>query len=258
MKILYKRSKKNADRVVRCYLTLDCTSSCSYCSAGIPKVKKAVKRVTIPAEEWAEGLNRRNRACVLAGGEPFLYPEFGKLISLINRTYPAWIYSNLEVDPKPLIDNATKPFPILASLHQWADFDQWYKHVQMLWDAGHFIKFHIIKSGNYRKVIDFLVEKEVVGKYNTHLCGDQRSGIKSRGHKINHEYPLVTCSSRIFLYGPNGFRYHCVSKMGRQDPIGIMEHISEEDGDSWSVTLCDNFGLCTGCDNNIEGEVTVD
>jgi len=255
MKPLYERNKRNADRIVRCYLTLKCTSNCTYCSAGIPNVSEKVKNTWIPAEIWAEGLNRRGRACVLAGGEPFLYPEFGKLISLIERRYPAWIYSNLECDPSPLIDNATKPFPILASLHQWCDFEEWYKNVQRLWDAGHFMKFHIVKAGNFKKVTDFLTEKGIVGKYSTKLCGDQNVGVKSRGIEQNQAFPLVSCSSRIYLFGPDGFRYPCVSKMGRQDPIGRLEHIEQEDSNDWSETLCDNFGLCTGCDNNIEGKV---
>jgi hypothetical protein len=218
-------------------------------------VNNEVKKVWIPAEEWAEGLNRRGRAAVLAGGEPFLYPEFGKLISLIERKYSCWIYTNLEVDPKPLIDNATKPFPILASLHQWCNFDLWYEHLEALWDAGHFVKFHIVKAGDYKRVTDFLTEKGIVGKYSTKLCGDQNVGVKSRGVKSNHAHPLVTCSSRIYLFGPDGYRYPCVSKMGRQDPIGRLEHISNKDSNNWSETLCDNFGLCTGCDNNIEGKV---
>jgi len=255
MKILYERNKRNADRIVRCYLTLDCTSNCSYCSAGVPHIAWSVKKVWIPAEEWAEGLNRRNRAAVLAGGEPFLYPEFGKLISLINRTYPCWIYTNLELDPKPLIENATKPFPILASLHQWCDFELWYKHVQALWDAGHFLKFHIVKAGNYKKVTDFLEAKGIVGKYSTKLCGDQNVGLKSRGEATNKQYPKVDCSSRIYLFGPDGFRYSCVSRMGRQEQLWKQEHITDEDSGDWIFTSCDNYGLCTGCDNNIEGKV---
>ena len=202
MKVLYEKKKKHADRTVRCYLTMRCTSNCSYCSAGVPRIKEEVKDVWIPAEEWAEGMNRRKRSCVLCGGEPFIYPQFGKLISLLNRDYSTWIYSNLEADPRPLIDNATKPFPILASLHQWCDFERWYKNVQMLWDAGHHIKFHIVKSGNYKKVTDFLYEKDIVGNYNTHLCGDQNNGIKSRGSAINEQNPWVVCTSRIYLYGP--------------------------------------------------------
>ena len=94
-KVLFEKTKKYADKVVRCYLTLDCNSSCYYCSAGINEVSLERKKTFIPATVWAEGLNRRKRAVVLAGGEPFLYPEFGKLIGLLEPAYSVWIYSNL-------------------------------------------------------------------------------------------------------------------------------------------------------------------
>jgi MoaA/NifB/PqqE/SkfB family radical SAM enzyme len=231
MKILYERNKKHPDRTVRCYLTLQCTNKCPYCSAGIPQVDPLNQLKWIPAEEWAYGLNQRNRACVLAGGEPFLYPEFGKLISLLKRTYPTWIYSNLEADPSPLIENATKPFPILASLH-WCDFNKWYEHLKALWDAGHFVKFHVVKSGNHKPLLDFLERKGIVGKYNTHLCGDQGAGIRSRGKKVNELYPKVMCSNRIFLYGPDGYRYPCVSKLGKMAVEDRYEHIIQDDSEA--------------------------
>jgi hypothetical protein len=200
-------------------------------------------------------LNRRKRACVLAGGEPFLYFEFGRLIKLLNRDYSTWIYSNLEADPSPLIENAEKPYPILGSLHPWADFDQWYKNVQALWKAGHFIKFHIVKSGDYQKVLDFLAEKKITGHYNTHLCGDQNSGIRSRGKEVNKYHDQAICANRIFLFGPDGNRYPCVKKMGDLDQHVRGENIMEVDRGNWMANTCNDFGYCTGCDNNIEGMV---
>jgi len=255
MQVLFDKKKKYADRTVRCYLTLKCNSNCEYCSAGVPHLTKERKKIHIPAEHWAEGLNNRARAAVLAGGEPFLYPQFGKLIRLLDPTYPVWIYTNLEENIKPFLKNATRPYPLLVSLHQNTNFDVWYKNLRDLWLEGHFAKFHIIKSGDYKKVTDFLEEKDIVGQYSTHLCGDQRGGIKSRGEHINDQYPAVSCRYRIYLYGPDGYRYMCVTRLGWGSIIGKYEHILEDDGPEWMEIGCENFGLCVGCDNNIEGTV---
>ena len=145
---------------------------------------------------------------------------------------------------------------MLVSLHPWADFDEWYEHCQQLWDAGHFLKFHIVRSKLSDNVVEFLKKKEIVGTYSTALCGDQRGGVKSRGPKSNQMYPHVTCTGRIFLFGPDGYRYICVTRLGKGSRMGKFEHISDEDGPNWLSADCYGFGLCVGCDNNIEGTVT--
>ena len=79
---LYYR-EKNLDSIVRCYLTLKCSLRCSFCSAKVPYLSKESNARIIEPEQWAEGLNIRNRYTVLAGGEPFLYKYWPELISLI-------------------------------------------------------------------------------------------------------------------------------------------------------------------------------
>ena len=96
-RILYQRSRVYADRTVRCYLSLDCNANCSYCSAGIPSLTKERKAVSIDPEIWAEGINRRGRSTILAGGEPFLYRGFNDLVSML-KIPRVEIYTNLLID----------------------------------------------------------------------------------------------------------------------------------------------------------------
>ena len=66
----------------------------------------------------------------------------------------------------------------------------------------------------------------------------------------------MSCTGRGFFFGSDGCRYMCIKKMG----LGVdpREHISQSDGGDWLEDLdCRHFGSCTGCDNNIEGEVIV-
>ena len=252
MKILYDRKKRVRDRVVRYYLTLNCNSNCWYCSALIPKVSVERKKIFIPAEIWAEGLNRRNRYTILAGGEPFLYPEFPKLISLLNTNYKIEIYTNLGVDVRPFLNACKKTYPFLISLHSTIkNFDKWYKQVRLLTCAGHSVRFHVVRRDNCMDRIRFLMEKghKVTG------CDDQNNYNKSKGEESNKLYPKVKCTMCNFLFGADGYRYICVGQMGKGNEWARLEHISEPDGNDCNTVECDNFGYCAGCDNLCEGQV---
>jgi len=252
---LFLRKKRHADRTVRCYLTLDCTSNCEFCSAGIPSLTVERKAVRVPAEVWAEGINRRRRDTILAGGEPLLYDELPRLINLIDGVRLS-VFTNLQCDITQFLEEVTRPISFLVSLHpSTPDLDEWSDRVDALIAARHSVRFHIVKSGdNWLSLRNFLVEEK--GYTRVTCCGDQRGGVKSRGIDMNKECPSVRCAGRIFLFGPDGYRYICVKLMGLGGEFGRFEHMSEPDGPNWQVVDgCSHFGLCTGCDNNIEGTV---
>jgi len=216
----------------------------------------AERRATsIPAEIWAEGINRRRRDTILAGGEPFLYDELPRLINLISGVRLD-VYTNLQCDITQFLEEVTRPTSFLISLHPTTpDLDEWADRVDALIAAGHGARFHVVKSGdNWLALRNFLVEKK--GYDRVVCCGDQRVGIKSRGSDINKQHPSVRCMGRIFLFGPDGYRYVCVKLMGLGGEFGRFEHISGPDGPNCrEVNGCHHFGLCTGCDNNVVGVV---
>jgi hypothetical protein len=255
MSLLFQRTRQFPDRTVRCYLTLRCEANCGFCSAQIPQVAAERAAVEIPAPVWAEGLNRRARHTVLAGGEPFLYTGFAELLSLLTPTYKVEIYTNLQHDVDAFVEAAGHPYRILASLHPGTDLKAWYGRVKQLAEAGHQLRFHIVRSPGYEQLTAFLEEAGIVGNYSTALQGDQRGGPKSAGRQANRLHPLVKCSSRIFLFGPDGYRYHCVHQMTTGNEQARFEHINSFDGGDWTEVHCDEFGHCAGCDNNIEGKV---
>jgi organic radical activating enzyme len=252
LSVLYSRKKRNRDRAVRCYLTLDCNGGCLYCSADIPCLPTRVKQYIQPPDVWAEGINRRGRECILAGGEPFLYPYLTELVNMINVRMQ--IYTNLKCDVSAFLSDCKKSLNILASNHQMSGTERilWLKNAKAMIDAGHHLRFHIVKVDGWQERVDFIRNAGIENKIT--VCDDQRSGIKSSGQQTNNLMSSVSCSSSIYLYGPGGYRYPCVTLMGKGE--NKQEHISEADaGDTITLASCVLFGLCVGCDNNIEGEV---
>jgi hypothetical protein len=260
---LYERTKSVPDRTLRCYLTLACTRACPWCSAGVPAVAPARRAVCLPAAAWSAGINARARAAILAGGEPLLYSHLAELLGRIDRNIPVEIYTNLEGDVTPLLRSRTK-YKILASLHDDAvERDSlWFEALAAVMNAGHSVRCHVVKAGNWRHRVDLLNAFGV----RTQCCSDQRAGVKSRGslkagsaaedaEQAEGAPQRVRCTNRIFLFGPDGFRYPCVTLLGRGAERDRAEHITEKDGPDAIARVCDLFGSCVACDNNIEGRV---
>ncbi len=252
--VVYSRTKRNVDRVTRCYLTLDCNGFCEYCSAGVPGASQEVREQSIAPEVWAEGINRRGRECILAGGEPFMYPWLTELTNMIRvRTQ---IYTNLKCDVSGFLSAVKRPLAVLASCHIMDSIERqaWLENARGMINAGHHLRFHIVKSEGWRERVTFIRDNGIQNQITA--CDDQRGGIKSSGQKTNDLMPSVTCRHKIFLFGPDGYRYHCITLMRNGDKAARLERIS--DGDRPDETIfnqCDLFGLCVGCDNNIQGEV---
>lgn len=254
MSVVYSRTKQNADRTTRCYLSLDCDGGCEYCSAGVPDAPREVRRYAIAPEIWAEGINRRNRECILAGGEPFLYPAFAELVNMVNVR--SQIYTNLKTDVTAFLKAVNRRLTILASCHPMNDVARalWLSNARSVIDAGHALRFHIVKTKDWRERLAFIRDNGI--ESGVKACDNQKGGVKSSGAETNELMPLVDCRHRIFLFGPDGYRYPCVTLMVNDIKEARLEHISDPDGADWTqVRNCERFGFCVGCDNNIEGEV---
>lgn len=248
MRELYRRDKRAHDRTLRCYLSLDCPANCSFCSAGMPSLDPERRAATLPARIWAEGINRRRRHTIFCGGEPLLYPELTQLLGWLPRGQKVEMYSNLMPAIEPFLE-ADRPCGWLISLHPAvasAERDAWYRKVERLIDAGNGVRFHVIKKGDWCRRRDFLLER---GQKVT-CCDDQGGYVKSTAAPE----PVVTCATFIECYGPDGYRYPCVTLLGKGERP--QEHISSADGPDGFITQCSHFGRCCPCDNLVEGRVT--
>jgi len=245
MTTYYERIKRVRDRVMRCYLSLDCTANCSFCSANIPKLPAERKETWIPAVQWAEGLNRRHRKILLGGGEPLLYPQMSELLRLIAADIEIEIYSNLMPDISAVLAGSRR-LKWLISLHPAVkDYDRWFEQVVRLMEAGHPVRFHVVKTGNWSERAEYLAAKGL----KVNCCDDQRGYPKSTKPNPGP----VWCSNCIYLYGPDGWRYPCVTKLGLGEDR--ISRISDDDEEDEITVKCNRFGECAGCDNLIEGKV---
>lgn len=164
------------------------------------------------------------------------------------------IYTNLKCDVKDFLNAVKRPVAILASCHPMSAYERqiWLENAMSVIRAGHHVRFHIVKYGNWVERLDFIRGNRIVNQVT--CCDDQRSGVKSSGEEVNEMMLSVSCSNTLYAYGPDGYRYPCITLMGRGECK--QEHISEpDDDDTIIVPDCNLFGLCVGCDNNIEGEV---
>ena len=218
---------------------------CEFCSANIPRLSAERKAIWIPAIQWAEGINRRRRKTLLCGGEPLLYPQLSELLNLISPDIRLEIYSNLMPDVSPVLASKRR-LRWLISLHPAvSDYEIWFWQVHRLIDSGHSVRFHVIKKNNWQERAEFLKARGM----KVTCCDDQTGYDKSTKPNPGR----VFCSSYYYVYGPDGLRYPCVTKMGLGlDPVSS---ISDEDENDEIITQCDMFGSCAGCDNLIEGKV---
>lgn len=252
MQLLNIKPNHNFDRIVRCYLTLDCNLNCWFCSALVPKISSERKKQYIPAKIWAEAINKKGRYTILAGGEPFLYPEFESLTGMLEDKYKVEIYTNLSYDVDKFVKLASRRYRFLISLHPGTkDYERWFERVKKLLDNGHSVRFHIVKVGNWLERRDFILSK---GIFKTSCCDNQMNYPKSKGEEFNKLHPKVDCDCSIYLYGPDGYRYPCVHHLGMG--VNKYEHISEiESGDTLEIKDCPYLGLCAPCDSGIRGKV---
>lgn len=183
-----------------------------------------------------------------------MYPQLAELVNMINVR--SEIYTNLKCDVNGFLSAVKRPLPILASCHPMNERERklWLSNSLNLIHAGHHLRFHVVKDASWKERLKFIRDNGIENQVK--VCEDQRYGVKSRGIEVNEKYPNVNCRHRIYLFGPDGYRYHCVTKMVLGDETARLEHISQSDGDDWTaVNDCRMLGKCVGCDNNIEGKV---
>lgn len=254
--IIFERKKQHHDQTIRCYLTLDCHANCSFCSAGIPSISPERKGHTLPSHVWVEGINRRSRHAILAGGEPFLYDELPELVNQIDPNIKLEIYSNIEQPVDRYLHIVDRRLVFLVSLHpSVTDLNEWAFRIDELVGAGNGIRFHVVKAGDWQDRVEFLKDR-FDNRYSITACDDQRAYPKSAGVETNQLYPLVECTTSIYSFGPLGYRYKCTTLLGAGGDEGRYEHISEPDSeDEMTLDRCTQYGLCVGCDNLIESVV---
>jgi|GEM_PF-1405127 glycosyltransferase involved in cell wall biosynthesis len=233
------------DGWLRVYPTLRCTLHCGYC------VNDAVQgaRKDAPAvdwQRWAEALNREGRHVVFTGGEPFLYKGFVSLLNAMQRHLMLRVYSNLSLDLGQTLAGIQREADFYVSWHASEEPDRqiFLANCRAILDNPLFsLTVHAIDTpenqARLERDLAFFRDHGV----RVDLDQDQR-GFAGSGQPAGR---LAACRRRLYLIGPDGCRYQCVSRLMRRDQP--QENIFDGPlGPDSCLSACPDYGNCAPCD----------
>ncbi len=254
------------DGHLRIYPTLACNLRCAWCvNDQVEDGRRWTGQVT-PAQ-WAEAINREGRHVVLTGGEPFLYPGLVKLINAVDRHLQVRVYTNLGLELAEQIHSLDREVHFYVSWHprakvgaeigsgadSEANRDIFLRNTEaILASPLRALEVHAIKADEDKNRLEQDLEFFKQQGLHIYLDEDQRAFTGARGAPACQAF----CRRRIYLLGPDGNRYQCVSKlMRRADPMeNILDGPLEQD---LCFTLCPDYGRCAPCDGLGETDIHV-
>ena len=256
LKKIYKRKTRKFDGWMRVCPTFECTLKCKYCVNDFcPDMDKKLTYELLPAESWVRIINRTKRNVIFTGGEPFLHPEFIKIVNGIDQSIAIKIYTNFTFDPEQFIREVNRPVEFYGSYHPCSgDPKKFLTCINKLREAGKFRgTIHAVLWG---KQADFL--KETISLFKSHgwhlwLDEDQYELFESASQKFRKK---AICERNIILIAPDGTRYQCISNMVRR--VGAQENLLNEPlKETWVSCLCSDYGYCAPCDGLGETKIKV-
>ncbi len=244
------------DGWLRIYLTLRCNLDCPYCVhhhnlAG----SRADQYELLPWQKWAEFINNTGKDVIFTGGEPFLYPDFVKLLNAISPGIKVKVYSNLSAEMDDYIKNCHRPVIFFGTYHPSSGpVDKFISKINALRAAGKFTgSIHMVGWGQQ---LDFVIKakKEFARQeWYVYIDDDQYLTDDSSCMKYRKN---VRCTRRIYLLAPDGRRFICVSKMlGQKDDLGNI--LTTGLGPDKVSVECQDYGFCNPCDQLGETRIKI-
>ena len=213
-------------RTPRVYLTLRCNLKCWYCSNGF----SVADYEELTANEWVGRIQSMPESdVVLTGGEPTLHPEFYGILNALAPFRAMWVYSNFV---KPL---DVSRVPVQARIVWRASC-----HAQGVKQAEDWVaNVSAARQLGQRMILTTVhCPPEVLDVLRSHsVCVDTPQEIPPP------LLPPVRCTLDRILVAPDGNRYHCVGKLVRKEPTGIVPYA---DG---NTVICQAPHLCATCDS---------
>ncbi|HQJ16014.1 MAG TPA: radical SAM protein [Candidatus Omnitrophota bacterium] len=255
---------------IACFLTLDCSLSCSYC-INYHNNGNTHKTQILAGRKMAEGLNRlvlpERLPVTLQGGEPSMHPDFIWIINNIEDRIPIDILTNLEFDIDELIKSVpagrlTRQAPyanIRVSYHpQSMDLRVLCEKVKRLQDHGFSVGvFGVLHPAFEEEMkraremcrtmgIDFRT-KEFLGNYGGRLYGTYRYA-----EAVNNAVRRTCrCRTSELIIGPNADVFRCHHDLYKGFPaIGNLLSCDFEIDDDFR--MCNQYGDCNPCDVKVK------
>jgi sulfatase maturation enzyme AslB (radical SAM superfamily) len=201
--------RKN-ELTMRCHLTLECNFSCKYCTTPQAEIE------TMPWQYWVNIINFLPYDEVrFSGGEPFYYDDFVEILKRINAR--AVVYTNFSLW-KTEYAEAIKPERVrfYISVHPEADLKKMATDLLQLSGAGFRFEVHSIETKKPNKALFMFMEKCKKLGYTTNINKDQWEFTANLFGKRRSDI----CHLDRSLFGPDGKRYPCLTKMiAQKDPV---------------------------------------
>lgn len=240
------QNKAVFDGNLRIYPTLRCNLTCAYCvneQVG-PTVKDYAP---VEPERWARAIAREKRHVVFTGGEPFLYPGLVEVINAVAPELKVRVYTNLCLPLEKHLAALARPVHFFISWHpqKAANRDRFLANARVIADSPLFsCDIHAIdtrenRAGSLDADLDFFRSQGLELKMDE----DQRTFPGACAGTVQE----ALCAKRIYLIGPDGARYQCVSRLMRADrPLENM--LDGPLGPDLAAGPCPDFGNCAPCD----------
>ena len=239
------RNEARFDGHLRIYPELRCNLRCPYCvNEEVPGRVKGGSNV--PAKDWIAAVNREGRHVVLTGGEPFLYPDLVGLINGIDPALKVRVYSNFCLDLGERLTGLRRPVHFFLSWHPAgrAFRERFLHNIGVVRNApGLSCEVHSIDAPESEDGLDADLRHFRERGLEVRLDPDQRGFAGSGGGPGRS----ALCRKRIYLIGPDGTRYQCVSRLMRRDaPMENM--LAGPLREEAACSFCPDFGHCAPCD----------
>ncbi|BCS89180.1 hypothetical protein PSDVSF_24220 [Pseudodesulfovibrio sediminis] len=201
---------------------------------------------TAPPEMWSKAINREHRHIVLTGGEPFLYKGLPDLVNGVTAELKIRIYSNFCLDLQDALSAIKRPVHFYISWHpqKRADRKRFLANVQKMYANPLFTAdIHAIDAEETRATLDD--DLAFFSSQGLHL--DKDADQRTFDGSCQPALHTAVCAKTIYLIGPDGTRYQCVSRMMRNDhPLENMLEGPLKTPEA--VSVCPDFGNCAPCD----------
>jgi len=144
------------------YINNECNYKCSFCCP------QDIKTAPVSLDRWIEiwdGIYDRYGECHIhiSGGEPFIYPNFIRLIASLSKKHTLEFSTNLSCDVQPFIDNISpKRARLGGSFHpEDGNFEEFLKRVSLLKKSGfdvwvNYVAYppHLKDMSGYKKAVE--------------------------------------------------------------------------------------------------------
>lgn len=201
--------------------------ACPYCSNG----RQIATFHELTAAEWNQRIRCfRGAEVAFTGGEPTLHPEFYELVTMLSRDYAVNVYSNFK-EPLDLSRLPSQPacLHFRASCHAQTaeEAEEWIANVERCHNAGYRMTCTTVLPP--KPVVEALRGRHVI--------------VDAPQVKPTALAPPVRCTLPRYLIAPDGRRFHCVGKLVRADPSGVVPY---SDG---HTIICRTPNRCAKCDS---------